>query len=50
MEKNVFVTEFQEFPKLAIGNHGLKFEHYLNHNSAKNVNETRMEYFEQRLL
>ena len=33
-----------------MGNHGIKFDHYLNHKSARDVNATRMEYFEQRLI
>jgi hypothetical protein len=33
-----------------VGNHGIKFDHYLNHKSARDVNATRMEYFEQRLM
>ena len=50
MTQNVFVTEFQQFPKLTVGNHGIKFDHYLNHKSARDINATRMEYFEQRLI
>ena len=49
ISSTVFVNDFQHFPKLAIGNQGIRFEHYLNHKSVRDVNSTRMEYFEQRL-
>jgi hypothetical protein len=32
-----------------LSNHGIKFDHYLNHKSVRDVNATRMDYFEQRL-
>lgn len=52
MDKNVFISEFTQFPRAVIGmkaSSGLNFQHYLNHKSIRNINETRTEYFSQRL-
>ena len=36
---------------MSVGVHGaLTFNHYSKHSSIKNVNETRMDYYAQRLL
>ena len=45
--KNVYLNDFKFFPKVIVGSHGnIEFIHYLKHRSAKNVNESRMEYFQ----
>ena len=52
MEKNVYISEFTQFPRAVVGmkaSSGLVFEHYLNHKSIRNINETRTDYFTQRL-
>jgi len=51
MTKNVYLTDFQTFPKAIQAKHGtgLDFTHYLNRASARNVNQSRLDYFAQRL-
>ena len=47
MNKNVYLNDFQEFPKVILDNQmgSFTFAHYLKHKKAKDVNGTRMEYF-----
>lgn len=49
-KQNVFLDDFKSFPKLIINNQGnIEFCHYLKHRNIKNVNESRTEYFAQRM-
>jgi hypothetical protein len=46
MEKTVILNEFQDFPQMSIGlQANLVFNHYSKHQSIKDVNDTRMDYF-----
>ena len=50
MSKNVYLNDFQAFPKAILAKDaGLEFAHYLNRASARNVNQSRLDYFAQRL-
>jgi hypothetical protein len=51
MTKTVILDNFQDFPSLACTVTGnLSFNHYSKHKTVRDVNETRMEYFAQRLM
>jgi|TARA_B110000285_G_C15079286_1_gene592543 hypothetical protein len=51
MSKTVILNDFQDFPSLACTVTGsLAFNHYSKHKTIRDVNETRMEYFAQRLM
>ena len=46
MDKTIILNEFQDFPQCQIGIHGaLTFNHYSKHNSIRDVNDTRMDYY-----
>ena len=51
MSKTVILNDFQDFPSLACTVTGnLAFNHYSKHKTVRDVNDTRMEYFAQRLM
>ena len=51
LEDNVYLTDFAEFPQFSLipGKGSLVFNHYSKHKTIRDVNDTRMEYFAQRL-
>lgn len=51
VSKTVILNDFQDFPSLACTVTGaLAFNHYSKHKTVRDVNDTRMEYFAQRLM
>ena len=49
--KNVILNDFQQFPRMLIDNKtgGINFVHYSKHKKIRDVNDSRMDYFAQKL-
>lgn len=48
-KRNVYLNEFQQFPKLVNGANGINFKHYSAHSSGTDVTKSRHEYYALRL-